>query len=289
MITVYLYLEIDSRFLVNLNMFSTLRSVSINNTILCSSIESSYTGGDSGIIMVRKISIMLALSIVTLTAVLVTGTVANIVSAANSINVQTSQHPVTGMGSPHIVRSGAHDINVQTKTNQHPITGIGNAHIVSSKSSPGTGPCIAVPGLRPINCLADIQGMHLGPVPGDDPYRWKVDGRLVGMGSPWIGSDWPIDNAAMEIKVKIGKDGHAWYTPGVVGKTDANGIFQYTFSLCDKPQYSDHSALFIAYLVGTPGQYSVVVAGNHPGPYGLPVSSSVNGVLKICQTPSQKG
>lgn len=105
-----------------------------------------------------KISIMLVLSISILAAVLVTGTVVKIVSAANSINVQTKthQHPVTSTGNPHIVSSAVHGINIQNmtrehrsvspniipaaahgirlqpKTNQHVLTGTGSPHIVSA-------------------------------------------------------------------------------------------------------------------------------------------------------------
>ncbi len=85
-----------------------------------------------------KISIMLVLSITILAAILVTGTVVNIVSAANSINVQTktNQHPVTSTGSPHIVPSAGGSINIQTKTNQHPVTSTGSPHIVRSSYKP---------------------------------------------------------------------------------------------------------------------------------------------------------
>jgi hypothetical protein len=76
----------------------------------------------------QKTSIMLflSISISILAAVLVTGTGVNIVSAGNSISVQskTNQHPVT-----HIVSSAAHGNSIQSKTNQHPVTSTGNPHV----------------------------------------------------------------------------------------------------------------------------------------------------------------
>jgi hypothetical protein len=52
----------------------------------------------------QKMSLILVLSIVMLAGVIITGVVVNIVSAANSIKVQTKtiQHPITSKGSPHI-------------------------------------------------------------------------------------------------------------------------------------------------------------------------------------------
>jgi hypothetical protein len=66
----------------------------------------------------------------------------------------------------------------------------------------------------------------------------------------WYG----IDNAPIEIKVMMGKDKHAWYTPGVVTKTRyEDATYSGSFSLYDDPKYSDHNAYLTAYLT-IPGQ-----------------------------------
>jgi hypothetical protein len=78
---------------------------------------------------------MLVLSITILAAVLVTGTVVNIVSAANTLNGQqkTNQHPVTSKGSPYTIPlAGQKTVNGQRNTNQRNVTHIGSPRIVSS-------------------------------------------------------------------------------------------------------------------------------------------------------------
>jgi hypothetical protein len=76
----------------------------------------------------QKISIILVLSISILAVVLVTGTVINIVSAANSINVQTKTNLVTSKGSSHVLSSVGGGVKVQP--NQHPVASTGSPHTV---------------------------------------------------------------------------------------------------------------------------------------------------------------
>ena len=251
-----------------------------------------------------KISIMLMLSITILAAVLVTGTV---VSAAGSVNVQpnTNQHPVRGAGIPHIVSSTAHgSVNVQPNTNQHPLTKTLPGWRASPKGSSGYQ-CWVVryyptpPEGRPMppiqaNCPAKFANLYIRSTTAD---KFDYGGKLLGYVGPvelaQAGGWYGIDNAPIEIKVKIGKDGHSWYTPGVVAKTSLeDATFSGTFTLCDDPKYSDHSALFIAYLVGPPGQYQVTIPSTHnppyPGPYNLPVSSGVPFTLNICHATQTK-
>jgi hypothetical protein len=94
--------------------------------------------------------------------------------------------------------------------------------------------------------------------------------------------------------VKIGKDGHAWYTPGVVATTRLeDATFSGSFSLCDNATKStDHSALFIAYLHGPAGKYAVTIPSKHdppyPGPYALPAGGgSWQFGVNVCHTTTQ--
>jgi hypothetical protein len=90
----------------------------------------------------------------------------------------------------------------------------------------------------------------------------------------WYG----VDNAPIEIKVKVGHDGHYWYEPGVVAKTRLeDATFSGTIKeLCDSPNYGDHSALFSAYLAGGKKEFHTVVTvygSKYPGEdtgYALP-------------------
>ena len=246
----------------------------------------------------QKISIIFVLSIAT---VLVTGTAVNIVSAAGSIHVQTkaNQHPVTSTGSPHIVSSAVHGINVQTKTNQHPLT-----NHLSHQVNFGYDQCYSVE-VTPQGphqvwgpCPAEFQDMWIHPSVG---YSSKFDygGNLLGwsgqlptenFGKPSTLGKWnQLDNAPIEIKVMMGKDKHAWYTPGVVTHT-ANG-FHYnidgTFSLCDDPKYSknDHNAYLTAYLAVPAGLESIKLSPPYPGPYQPAQSTGVGNMwftLPIC-------
>ena len=107
------------------------------------------------------------------------------------------------------------------------------------------------------------------------------------MGLASAGGWYGIDNAPIEIKAKIGKDGHSWYTPGVVVKTSIeDATFSGTFTLCDDPKYSDHSALYSAYMPVPSGQYVVKVSGSrYPGPYDLPADmTAVPFTLNVCHT-----
>jgi hypothetical protein len=209
-----------------------------------------------------KISIMLVLSISILAAVLVTGTVVNIVSAANSINVQTKTNLVTSTGSPHIVSSPAHGINVQTKTNQHAVTRTGSAHIVSSAAH-GTkcksGPCPnGVWGSR----FTEFKVFSCTSCSGSPPpYEYK--GKLVGetFSGVWYG----IKSAPIHIGIAY-RDGHCclpypdsgggWMGArteipynGHPGQT-GDGIFDGIFAACDNPKAKDHTVYVTAYFDG---------------------------------------
>jgi hypothetical protein len=251
---------------------------------------------------------MLMLSI---TILAVTGTVVNIVSAAHGINVQpkTNQHHVTSIGSPHIVPSSYKPIIVYVcpaggSVKVPPKYRMVCSHTVSSAvNHPLLAQCFQVdvvdgdgalpqPSPRDRDCPADIRDMHLNPQPPSSAFT--VDGKLIGCEgqmdtNPFSGGcyGWVnVDNAPIEIKVMMGKDKHGWYTPAVVTKTGADATFRYTFSLCDNPKYSDHSAYLTAYFPG--GK----VSGQHPGPYAEGTSSAGRGdmwfTLKTCQTPNQK-
>jgi hypothetical protein len=258
----------------------------------------------------QKISIILVLSVAILTAMLVTGTAVNIVSAANTINVKTkaNQHPVKSTGSPHIVSSAhTYGINVQnmTKYHEHPVkvavcsAGVQPkyrtmcSHAASSARAHGIGQCYTVdiidgsgslptPSPRPVNCPAKFSDVWIRPGPAP---VFDLGGKLRGCvglaqsGLPWqrsecVLSDYdPIDNAAIEIKGYVGKDKHYSFSPGLVAKTKADGTFDGSFRLCDQPQYSDHSAYLTYYLNIPPKDGGRVKESTIPGPYDEPVSS----------------
>jgi hypothetical protein len=254
--------------------------------------------------MVRnvKMSIILVLSITIVAAVLVTGTIVNIVSAANSINAQTkaSQHPVTRTASPHIVSSAqTHGFNAQTKTNQHPITktlkGPAGAQCWDVRYYP-TPPYGSYP--VQVNCEAKFVDLY---VRATDPSlsKFVYGGKLLGWvgapaGYPGTGAGWyGIDNAPIEIKVKL-THAHgapdAWYTPGVVGKTRLeDATFSGSFSLCDNvTSYGGPIAYFLTYVKGPPGQYVVTIPSKHdppyPGPYSLPAQQQeVHFLVATCK------
>jgi hypothetical protein len=210
-----------------------------------------------------KISIILALSIAILAAVLVTGTVVNIVSAAKSINVQTKTNPVTNTGNPHIAPSAAHGINVQTKTNQHPITSTGNPHIISAAHGTKckSGPC-------PNGAWSSkFTAFSLSHASGEE---YHVNGILVG--ETGSGVYYGIKDGTIEIGLSY-RDGHCClpakfrteipynYHPGVPG----DGKFSDFFWTCDDPKAKDHTALVTAYF-GDQRAMNLDTYFPHPGP-----------------------
>jgi hypothetical protein len=215
----------------------------------------------------QKISIIV-LSIAILAAVLVTSTVLNIVSSAayggvyNAVNVQpkTNEHAVTKPLHPQ-VRLTTAQCYIMDLSFGNPRTWV----------------------QKPVDCLVDVRHMSLSPS-SYSPYRFHFDFDLFGCyGLQDIRGchDWRlINNAPIEVKVQEGKDKHAWYTPGIVGKTLPSGQLQYDFSLCDDPKYSknDHTSYPIVDFHG--GKVSEAM---YPGPYVSP--PSVTGpafMLKLC-------
>jgi hypothetical protein len=210
----------------------------------------------------QKISIMLVLSITILAAVLVTGTVVNIVSAANSINVQTKTNLVTSTRSPHMVSSATHgNVNVQPKTSQHPVTSKGSPHILPSAAH-GTkcysGPCPNGTWGSKFTRLVYI------PPSKDQPLLYGYSGTLVGetFSGVWYG----IKSAPIKIGIAY-RDGHCclpypdsgtdkWM--GLRDETSWNGhpgepgdgTFHGNFVACDNPNAKDHTAYFTAYFDG---------------------------------------
>jgi hypothetical protein len=240
-----------------------------------------------------KISIVLVLSITILIgAALVTGTVINIVSAANSgvkVQPKTYQHPATSIGSTHIVSSAAHGrVNVQP--NQHYVTKTllrGRASLsqcwdLQQKPPPPYGIYYPVP----VTCDAKIPGLQIRSTPTSTTIKFDYEGKLLG----WSGSVAGdvsghsgyrgLDNAPIEIKVFVGKDKHLVYQPGVVATTGLDGTFNGTFALCDDPKYSDHSAILTAYVHAASD--GTIPGSKYPGPYVLPVEYSLSFGLGVC-------
>jgi hypothetical protein len=229
-----------------------------------------------------KISIILALSIAILAAVLVTGTVVNIVSAANSINVQTksSQHPVTSTASPHIVSSAAHgSIKVRP-------TGINPYDQCYTPTTNAKGEMTQIWG----PCPSKIVDIKVGWDPSR-PYTFTYQGKLLGgkgdiytfqgAWTEWYG----IDNARITFKVQEGKDKHAFYEPAATTTENQEGnnggSFSGSFNLCDDPKYSDHIGYFTAYYAGSE-QYA---PSKYHGPYNPSQSNPWQLTLKVCNGP----
>ncbi len=240
----------------------------------------------------QKISIILVLSITTLAAVLVTGTVVNIVSAANSVNVQpkTNQRPVTSTGRPHIVSSTAHG-SVSIQPNQHHVIktllaphtkGLGQCWNVLEKPPPPYGIYIAYT----VTCPAEIPGIHLFTKDTTINFWGKLLGWKGSVAGDVSGASkyYEVDNAHIEIKVVVGKDKHlVCCQPSVLATTGLDGTFSGTFTLCDDPKYSDHGAILTAYLVGPSGSDTVTIdSKQYPGPYLLPVESSLPFGVNVC-------
>jgi hypothetical protein len=270
---------------------------------------------------IQKISIMLVLSITILAAVLVTGTVVNIVSAANSVNVQTNknQHPVTSTGSPHIVPESykPHVVYVcpaggsvkvppkyQMACSQTPRSkvGLSQCYIVDVIDGDGAAP---EPSPRDADCPAafvpgvwvDIPPEKKGSSSEPNSHVVLLKGRLLGCTGIMSQSKippfrvdcgdvhgWnPIDNAAIEIKLYVGKDKHASYQPGVITKTKADGTIDGKFSFCDSSKYNDHIAYLTAYLNIPPADNHYIKGSKIPGPYDEPVSfGTVQFPLDVC-------
>jgi len=209
----------------------------------------------------QKTSIMLVLSI-TILAVLVTGTVANIVSATKTINVQTKRNLIST--STHVLSLAAHGNNVQTKRNQHPVTRTGSPHIVSKPLSDVTychydqGASGAGPGpSADIACPTGFFSMGLTSVP-PTTHTFTFSGTLAGADPSYCCPSWPfskgtfygIEDAPIGLGV-LAKDRHFSYTFHVktgLRQQDLEGKFSGTFHLCDNRPTGDHSFYFTAYF-----------------------------------------
>jgi hypothetical protein len=247
----------------------------------------------------QTIPIILMLSISILATVLVTGTVINIVSAANSIKVQTKtiQHPVTRTTSPHIASSVARGI----ANNQSP------AKTTQTKLRVGQDTCW---GFIPCQCYTAQNGPENPPqlhkyyavcdatfkdtyvhLLTPDGYTFEVGGKLIGCTGnevPFYGCAgvwYGIDNAPIEIKVQMGKKAHDWFTPGIIDHTaSADATFKYKFTLCDDQGKAyagtDHDAYVTAYF---PGNGEEVKGSRYPGPYYSTNTAPLSTKLTVCK------
>jgi hypothetical protein len=213
----------------------------------------------------QKMSIMLVLSITILAAVLVTGTVVNIVTAANSdvkVQPKTYQHPVTSTGRSRIVSSTPHG-NLNSKSNPGAVGPFTRSHTATMhllKCTMFTCHCYTsyrgqMTYLQ--DCPVEITDMYTHT--STDGYKFDVGGKLYSCrgnvdNAPTMCtaggqsmSLYPLANAPIELKVQQGDDKHAWYTPGIV-HSSADATFNYGFSLCDDPKYSNHNAYPLWYF-----------------------------------------
>jgi hypothetical protein len=192
--------------------------------------------------------LVVVLSITILAGVLVTGTIVNIVSAANSINIQTkaNQHPITSTIA-HVV-SARHDINIQTKA-KHPITRTGSPQIVSvahgTKCKSGSCPNGTWP--------SKFTDLKYFPNTGKD----EIDVTGVLKGQTYNGQDYGIWEAPVTFSLAF-RDNHAF--PKQPGETftdrQGDGKFKAMIWACDDQKYAtnDHTAYFTAYY---PGGYNL--------------------------------
>jgi hypothetical protein len=170
----------------------------------------------------QTIPIILMLSISILATVLVTGTVINIVSAANSIKVQTKtiQHPVTRTTSPHIASSVARGKYLR---------GQGTSDLCGQY------------------CPTQFFRMSMVPV---GTSEWKFTGELDGELTWTVDKEhksgyYGISHAPIILGV-LAKDHHfGWQYPG---QTNEDGTFSGTFHLCDNDTTKDHSFYFTVYF-----------------------------------------
>jgi hypothetical protein len=211
--------------------------------------------GDIQKLMVRtavnqKISIMLVLSITILAAVLVTGAVEDIVSAAGIIKVHanTKQHPVTSTGNAHIV-SAAGIIKVHANTKQHPVTSTGNP--------PPTLSCLDEPEGK-----CPTQLFVFSAPPDDTPYWFGFAGELVDIYHP--NKVIPISGAPIHFSARYVDDTvshpHPFTFTDPAGgpqpvKTEDSGWFIHfttPFYACEKPEYRayNHDAILTAHFDG---------------------------------------
>jgi len=194
-----------------------------------------------------KISIILVLSI---TAVLVTGTVVNIVSAANSgvkVQPKTYQHPITSIGSTHIVPSAPRgSVKVQPKTNL--VTSTRSPHNISAAHGTKckSGPC---PNGTWGSEFTALQYIHT------KPGEYSFTGVLKG--ETFSGVFYGIKSGPVHFGVAY-RDNHAPINGPLPTKTSWNGhpgepgdgTFSGTFWACDDQPSKDHTAYFTAYFDG---------------------------------------
>jgi hypothetical protein len=190
-----------------------------------------------------EISIILVLSI---TAVLITGTVVNIVSAANSgvkVKPKTYQHPVASIGTTHIVPSAARgSLKLQPKTNL--VTSTRSPYIISSAHGTKckSGPC---PNGIWGSEFTLLQFTHL--VSGQYSFKGQLKGET------YDGTFHGIKSAPVHFGVAF-RDNHASIIGPAPVRTSmsGDGTFNGAFSACDDPKYTtkDHTSYFTAYFDG---------------------------------------
>jgi hypothetical protein len=212
----------------------------------------------------QKISIILVLSITIIAVVLITGTVVNIVSAANSIKVQTKTNPVTSTGSRHTVSR-----NLVQAQGKH----VSFTACVEQRSCPTefTDMYIRESHDPSLHNSFDYGGKLLGC------QGLKSGANVCSTDAGWYG----IDKAPIEIKVKLGRDGHGLYTLPYLRQTNDLAMFAGTFSLCDAPAATNHDAYLTAYghpvVYDDQGFLSGTFPGSkYPGPYQVPIQSTGN-------------